>query len=115
MPWHFETAIVAAMFMEIGIWFRNVRLKRFRLYILSFMLVVGSVSVLVNSRVELNNNIIGNPALFLLGSLCLSMFVIEISKYINCRFLLFVGNSSMVFMGFNYFANTLFDFLVKFL
>lgn len=30
----------------------------------------------MNSRVELNNNIIGNPALFLLGSLYLSMFVI---------------------------------------
>ena len=37
---------------------------------------VENILLLANSRVELNNNIIGNPALFLLGSLYLSMFVI---------------------------------------
>lgn len=109
LPWNLPTAFMAVFFMQIGL---EMQQKQFHhKYIVAFFFAVGVFSALLNnSVVGLNENTYGNLLLFLLSAILLSVALITTcrSKALsNCRCFSWLGEHTLLIIGFNYFLRDL--------
>ncbi len=115
LPWHMEVALIGAVLMGIGYHIQkhealNV-IEKNRMVLL-VVLMAGILGDCINYRkVGLASNRVGNPLAFLICSIAMTLTLLILShkilKTAVGQFLAFCGNSTMIFMGFNYYFNTM--------
>ncbi len=132
LPWHMGLSLIGAGFMMVGFYLspvlegnvnscisdffnskaffsknKKVMSVIFAAYML-FLLTVFTVCTLLNGKVDINMRKFGAyPALFAIGSISMSVFVILLFKKVirHSRILKFFGRNTIVIMGFNYTIN----------
>jgi len=116
LPWHPEAAVLGTAFMMIGYKIRENNLllpKKNSLIILIFIFILGSAIILNNGIFDMNLNQLGTHFLFgMLGAVCISYFVMwSFIRLKPNRFLSFLGQHTLIVIGFNDFIFSCLDFL----
>lgn len=109
-PWHMETALIGAVMMYFGMLLKKFNfIKRCSVSIILLVMTIGLIGIKFNSRVDMNPNRVGNYILFWIGALGVSIGILYLGvKYLkNIKFLSFLGQNTILIIGFNYFFNTL--------
>ena len=112
LPWHMDTALVGMTFMYIGYSLRQrdlVNCEKTNLYLLPLLVIIGSVSILNNSRIDLNVLKINNTVLMYVGAVSISFIFLWLFKNkLNSqnKLLEYLGKNTIVIMAFNYAINT---------
>lgn len=111
LPLKIATVPVAISFMEVGYLMRKYSMvEKSRLWHV-FLAVPGVVAAVINyEKVGLNENVYGNPLLFICSSVLISYSVIVFcskAEFLSNKFILFMGSCSITVIGYNYFLRTL--------
>lgn len=118
--WHIDVALIASVFMLIGFylpifqrWLDNKRTV-IRICVLSALFIVGSVIGIFNGRINMVKNEYQNIVFFFISAISISVVIVEVCRLvIDKQFPLiknsvsFWGKNTLIFMGFNYFVNTI--------
>ncbi len=113
LPWHMDTALVGAVLMVVGYQIKEQGWQKTaekNIFLFLLLLGIGGIAGWMNlGKVAFASNRIGNPIFMVLYACSMTLVLIavggKICKAAVGRFLVFCGNSTMVFMGFNYFFN----------
>ena|GEM_PF-560778 len=127
LPWNIDTACMGVLFLAIG---QTVRQKNImdkfdrlgifkRICLLTVVLCIGSFSIVNNRFVDFNSNTYGNLILMILGSCCLSFFIMAIChKCLNganivTRGLSYLGRHTIYIIGFDYFSGRVATYILN--
>lgn len=119
LPWHLDVACVGAVLMLMGFAVKKrgclEYVKKHPVMIAVFLFVGLWIDVMCKGGVALASNNIRYPAAMLLCSACMTVGIVSLSEMIHStiagHFFSFCGRSSMIFIGFNYFLNTVMSIL----
>ncbi|MCK1998541.1 acyltransferase family protein [Psychrobacillus psychrodurans] len=111
MPWSFDIALVALLFMYIG----NILKEKRILYNHKMMLTLTSISLcmfiavlIFNVPADMNNRVYGNVFLFYIGGISGSLLILFISKYLLTKVKLiysvlsYLGRQSILILGLHF-------------
>lgn len=115
LPWHMEVALIGAILIVLGHHAQKnkvFKLMEKNIVVWFGVLIAGILAGYFNrGKVGLAWNRVGSPFLFLVCSCAVSLDMVILSgkilKTVVGHFLGFCGKSTMVFMGFNYYFNSL--------
>ena len=112
LPWHMGLSLIGAGFMLVGFYLKPYLdyVKKPVLFaaIMPALLAAFVLCTLINGKVDINLREFGKyPALFILGSISMSVFVLLLFKNVirKSAVLKFFGRNTIVIMGFNYTIN----------
>lgn len=114
MPWRLDVACVGAVLMLVGYYIKSCGCLRYtqkRPWTMLVFLLAGMwIDKMCGGGVALASNTIRYPAAMLLCSACMTIGIVSLSQKLYStaigRFFGFCGQSTLIFMGFNYFLNT---------
>lgn len=111
LPWHFDSALLGAVFMYIGYEIKKYNLlldKSINMWGVIAAIIVGVYAIILNGPVNMNGPKVSNPILFYVGSIFISYALLYIcANYIkHNKFLSYFGKNTILVMGFNYAINT---------
>lgn len=110
-PWHFGIAMVGAFFMIVGYYGKRVldgEKIPFYPLVIATLFAVFTVCTLLTGKTDVNMRSFGShPLLFIIGSIAMSMALLFVFKnnLPNSKALVFLGQNTMLIMGFNYTIN----------
>lgn len=111
LPFHMDVAMIAALFMLIGVAIRNWRLleKPLPIYAIAALFIVGSYAIRTNVFVDMNSRVYCNYLLMFVGATFISFLIFYLfKKYsVSNRYLSSLGKNTILIIGFNPYANGL--------
>lgn len=113
LPWHIETAIVGAVLMYLGHMIRELDILskiRDNIALIGWAVTIGFYCLYMNwGEVALAGASIGEPIYFVLQSFLIPIVIVLFSEKISTSrlggFFAYLGNASIIAMGFNYYLN----------
>ncbi len=130
LPWHIDVAFVSSVFMLIGYYlFRFLKAydllsQKIQFTIIIFFMLIGTLVGCVNGKINMVKNVYNNLFLFLSSGILISFVFIALTKNhykkiqnqtLVDEIFMFFGRNTIVFMGFNYFINTIVGFVFRYM
>ena len=117
LPWHMDVALSASFIMYIGHLMnkKSILVKSITPIIIIFSFFVGTATIMVNEKIDMNMNCLGSPLLFYVGAISISfvlLFLFYNIKVLNWTNLIISriggGRNTITILALNYFFNTIF-------
>lgn len=129
LPWNFDLALMALLFIEYGNWINRInvieKLNKFN-YCYTFVIcavlaIAGFIMINVNhvKMVDFNGRTFGNPLIMVVGAITVSTSLIftfaKFPLFGSNKILQYLGRHTIFIMGFDYFCGTIVRFILKIL
>ena len=111
LPFHVDVAMIAALFMLVGVAIRKYRLleKALPPYALIALFFIGSYAIRTNTFVDMNNRLYSNYVLMVVGAVFISFLIFYLfKKYsVSNHYLSFIGTNTILIFAFGPYAKIL--------